>query len=138
MSGTYQKSIVLGRLGRDPELRHTGSGKAVCSFSLATDEYGDKTEWHNIVAWEKTAQFIAREGRKGARVLVAGRLQTRKWQADDGTERRRTEIVCEPGGLNLLDWPEKGDSRPDRSVPTPDTEEYDMPDGDDFDDDLPF
>ncbi len=95
------KAILIGRLGRDPEMRYTGGGTPVCNFSLATDEsYTDKagqrqkkTEWHNIVAWGKLAEQCQNLLSKGKLAYVEGRLQTREWNDRDGNKRRTTEIV---------------------------------------------
>ncbi len=95
------KAILIGRLGRDPEMRYTGGGTPVCNFSLATDEsYTDKsgqrqkkTEWHNIVAWGKLAEQCTNLLSKGKLAYVEGRLQTREWNDRDGNKRRTTEIV---------------------------------------------
>ena len=95
------KVILIGRLGRDPEMRFTGGGTPVCNFSLATDEsYTDKsgqrqkrTEWHNIVAWAKLAEQCSKLLNKGKLAYVEGRLQTREWDDRDGNKRRTTEIV---------------------------------------------
>ena len=95
------KAILIGRLGRDPEMRHTGGGSPVCNFSLATDaSYTDKagqrqkkTEWHHIVAWGKLAENCSKLLSKGKLAYVEGRLQTREWNDRDGNKRRTTEIV---------------------------------------------
>ncbi len=95
------KAILIGRLGRDPEMRYTGGGTPVCNFSLATDEsYTDKsgqrqkkTEWHNIVAWGKLAENCSNLLSKGKLAYVEGKLQTREWNDRDGNKRRTTEIV---------------------------------------------
>jgi single-strand DNA-binding protein len=95
------KAILMGRLGRDPELKRTQAGGAVVSVSLATNErekqgdaWVDVTEWHYIVAFGRTAELMAERCRKGDPVLVDGRMKTRKWQGQDGTERQRTEVVA--------------------------------------------
>lgn len=97
------KVILIGRLGRDPEVRHTGSGTAVCNFSLATDEgYKDKTtgewqkrtEWHRIVAWARLAEQCSNLLSKGKLCYIEGRLQTRDWNDRDGNKRTTTEIVA--------------------------------------------
>jgi single-strand DNA-binding protein len=96
MSGLNQCNFI-GRLGKDVELRCTNIGKAVTSFSVAVDEgYGDKkrTEWVNIVAWEKLATICAEYLRKGSLVFVTGRLQTRQWDDKEGNKRSTTEIVA--------------------------------------------
>lgn len=90
---------LLGRLGKDPELRRTsGSGKAVCNFSLATSEKrGDREEttWHDIVAWEKTAENCAKFLAKGREVFLEGRIQIREYEAKDGSKRKAFEIVAD-------------------------------------------
>lgn len=86
-------SVVLsGNLTKDPEQRSTQNGKSVTSFTIATNEGKDKVEFHNCVAWEKTAEVIAQYCKKGNKVAVQGRLQTRKWEKD-GITRYATEIV---------------------------------------------
>jgi len=95
------KVILIGRLGRNPEMRNTGGGTPVCNFSLATDEsYTDKTgdrqkktEWHSIVGWGKLAENCSNLLSKGKLAYVEGRLQTREWNDRDGNKRRTTEIV---------------------------------------------
>jgi single-strand DNA-binding protein len=94
--------ILVGRLGRDPEIRTTPSGSTVASFSLATDErWNDangerktRTEWHNIVAWSKLAEICEKYLTKGKLVFIEGRIQTREWDDRDGNKRRTTEIVA--------------------------------------------
>jgi len=94
--------FLIGRLGRDPEIRHTTSGSAVANFSIATDErWTDsegnrqtRTEWHNIVAWRKLAEICGQYLRKGRLVFIEGRIQTREWDDRDGNKRRTTEIVA--------------------------------------------
>ena len=97
------KVILIGNLTRDPEMRTTPSGQSVCNFSLATnrmwtDQAGQKqqaTEFHNIIAWRRLAEICGQYLKKGSLVMVEGRLQTRSWQAQDGTNRYRTEIIAE-------------------------------------------
>jgi single-strand DNA-binding protein len=105
MAGSMNKVIIVGRLGRDPELSYTPNGQARAKFSVATDEgYRDKqtgqkverTEWHNIVAWRQTAEFCGNYLGKGRLVMVEGKLQTRKWQDQStGQDRYMTEIVAD-------------------------------------------
>jgi len=105
MAGSLNKVILIGRLGRDPELSYTPNGQARAKFSIATDEgYRDRqtgqkverTEWHNIVAWRQTAEFCGNYLAKGRLVLVEGKLQTRKWQDQNtGQDRYMTEIVAD-------------------------------------------
>ena len=96
------KVILIGNLGRDPELRYTQNGQAVTNFSLATSENwtdkngerSEKTEWHRIVAWAKTAELCAQYLSKGRTVYIEGRLQTRDWEDKEGVKRQTTEIVA--------------------------------------------
>ena len=102
---SVNKVILLGNLGRDPELRYTQSGQAVTNFSLATTdrfsnrsgEREERTEWHRIVAWARTAELCAQYLAKGRTVYIEGRLQTREWEDKDGQKRRTTEVVPQPG-----------------------------------------
>ena len=95
------KAILMGRLGKDPELKRTQAGGAVISVSLATNErekqgdaWVDVTEWHDVVVFGRTAELIAERCRKGEMLLVEGRIKTRKWTGQDGVEKRRTEVVA--------------------------------------------
>lgn len=100
---SLNRVMLIGNLGKDPEVRYTASGTAVASFSIATTdriknkdgEYEDKTEWHNIVLWGKQAEFAKNYLTKGRSVFVEGRLQTRKWQDRDGRDRWSTEVIGE-------------------------------------------
>lgn len=94
--------VLMGRLTRDPELRRTGSGVAVASFSLAVDrdfgsrESGEKeTDFIDIVAWRNTAEFVSKYFTKGRMAVVSGRLQIRSWNDKDGNKRRSAEVVAE-------------------------------------------
>ncbi len=97
------KAMVIGRLTRDPEVRSTTTGQNVASFSVATnftwtDQSGqkqEKVEFHNIVAWRKLADICGQYLKKGSRVYIEGRLQTRDWTGQDGVKRYRTEITAE-------------------------------------------
>ena len=97
------KVFVLGNLTKDPELRQTAGGQAVCSFSIATNRFftdstGQKqkqAEFHNIVAWGRQAEIINQYLKKGSILLVEGRLQTRSWQDQQGAKHYRTEIVAD-------------------------------------------
>jgi len=94
---------LIGNMGKDPEMRYTTSGKPVCNFSVATshtwkDADGtqqEKTEWHNIVAWGKLGEICNQYLNKGRQVFLEGRLQTRKWQGQDGGDRYTTEVVID-------------------------------------------
>lgn len=108
------RAMIIGNLTRDPESRTTTSGQSVCNFSVATssqwtDAQGQKqerTEYHPIVAWGKLADICTQYLAKGRKVYVEGRLQTREWEAQDGTKKQRTEIVAE--NMIILDRPSQG------------------------------
>jgi len=98
---SVNKVILIGRLGRDPELKYTGSGTPFCRFSIATDdswndkasgERQERTEWHNIVVWDRLAEICNEYLRKGRLVYIEGALQTREWDDQDGNKRKTTEI----------------------------------------------
>jgi len=98
------KVILVGNMGKDPEIRHLEGGATVASFSLATSEYYTdrrtnekvtQTEWHNVVAWRKTAEFIEKYLGKGRQVYVEGKLKTRNWTDKDGVTRYTTEVVAD-------------------------------------------
>ena len=141
------KVILVGNLGRDPEVRHLENGASVANFSIATSEsYKDKngnrqeqTEWHNIVLWRGLAEIAEKYLRKGSQIYVEGKLRTRSWQDKDGNTRYTTEIV----GDNLTMLGGRTDSGNNTAPPV--TAENEPPkssgsanlDNDD-DDDLPF
>lgn len=122
------KAMLLGRLGKDPELRYTGNQTPVCSFSLATGErrkdasgnWVDHTEWHNIVVWGKTGENCANYLKKGREVFIDGRIQTRKWQDKEGRDRYTTEVVANNvqfvGGRDSV---EQGASDGPNNIPLP-------------------
>jgi len=96
------KVILVGNLGKDPELRHTPQGQAVCNFSIATSEsWNDKsgqkqerTEWHRIVVWGKLGELCAKYLSKGRQAYIEGKLQTRAWDDKDGQKRYTTEVIA--------------------------------------------
>jgi single-strand DNA-binding protein len=100
---SVNKVILVGNLGRDPEIRYTQQGTAVANFSLATTdrfknrsgEMQERTEWHRIVAWDKLAEICGQYLAKGRQVYIEGRLQTRDWEDKDGNKRSTTEIVAQ-------------------------------------------
>ncbi len=109
MSRSLNRVMLIGRLGKDSETRHTPSGVAVTNFSVATDyrskdtqsgEWKETTEWHDIVLWrgEKVAEYLT----KGKQVYIEGRLQTRSWEDKNGQKRYRTEVVADKFSLMLL------------------------------------
>ena len=100
---SVNKVILIGRLGRDPELKYTGTGTPFCRFSIATDdswtdknsgERQERTEWHNIVVWNKLAEICNEYLRKGRLVYIEGSLQTREWDDQEGNKRKTTEVVA--------------------------------------------
>src|SRR5438876_177734 len=101
MAKSVNKVILVGRLGRDPELKYTASGVPFCRFSMATDdvwndkasgERQERTEWHNIVAWDRLAEICNQYLTKGRLVYIEGSLQTREWDDPEGNKRKTTEI----------------------------------------------
>ena len=113
---SVNKVILVGNLGRDPEVRFMPNGEAVCNFSIATtDSWKDKsgakqerTEWHNIVMYRKLAEIAGEYLKKGRPVYVEGRLQTRKWQTKEGQDRYTTEIIADQ--MQMLGGREGGSS----------------------------
>ena len=148
---SLNKCMIIGNLGRDPEMRYTPSGQAVTQFTVAVNRYykdqqgerQEETEWFRVVAWGQQAEFAAESLRKGNKVYIEGRLQTRQWEGQDGQKRYTTELVAntiqtlerrprddsgEPAGPP----PERpaGGSRPaggDRPAETPDADYDDLP-----------
>lgn len=102
MAGSLNKVMIIGNLGRDPEMRYTPNGAAVTSFSVAcsrtrTTPDGDRkeeTEWFNVVAWNKLAETCGQYLTKGQKVYVEGRLQTRSWEGQDGQKHTRVEVIA--------------------------------------------
>lgn len=118
---SVNKVILVGNVGKDPELRYTASGAAVATFSLATSErYKDregnqqeKTEWHNIVAWRQLAEICGKYLKKGRQVYIEGRIQTRSYDDRDGNKRYITEIVADQ--MQMLGRPNEGGGQGKRS-----------------------
>jgi single-strand DNA-binding protein len=101
MAKSVNKVILVGRLGRDPELKYTASGVPFCRFSMATDdswndkgtgERQERTEWHNIVAWDRLAEICNQYLTKGKLIYIEGALQTREWDDQEGNKRKTTEV----------------------------------------------
>lgn len=104
MAKSVNKVILIGNLGKDPEVKYTPSGTAVANFSLATNErykdkdgqWQDRTEWHNIVAWQKLAEIVGEYLKKGSKAYIEGRLQTSSWEdKQSGEKKYRTEIIAQ-------------------------------------------
>jgi single-strand DNA-binding protein len=153
MAGSVNKVILVGRLGKDPELKYTPSGAPVAKFSLATDEsFKDKTgekqehtEWHNIVAWNKLAEICGEYLTKGKLVYIEGSIRSRQWQDQSGNKRTSYEIIANQmqmlgsksdsggGGMNR--------SAPERQAapaPSPGAEPISPSESEISDDDIPF
>lgn len=139
---SVNKAILIGNLGKDPELRYTPAGVAVCTFSLATTEkWRDKTSneqkesttWHNIVLWRRQAEIAKEYLSKGSPVYIEGRIQTRTYDDKDGNKKWITEIVGDR--LQLLGRRGEG---ADHSAQAPAPEMSEAPPLSEEDDDLPF
>ena len=161
---SLNKVLLIGNLTRDPNLRYTPSGTAVCSFGLATNrtwtpadggEKQEKVEYHNVVAWSKLADICGQLLHKGDKVYVEGRLQSRDWKGDDGSDKRITEVVIDnmillrssqgsgQGGDYSEDTsaaPQQSSSRSSKRATeeTNTTAEEDAQTADDVADDVPF
>jgi len=148
------KAIIIGRLGNDPEMRYMPSGEAVANLSIATSESWtdkntgekrEKTEWHRVVAFRRTAEIIGQYTRKGSKLYVEGKLQTRKWTDNNGVDKYITEIIAD--SVQLLDSRGDGNrghddqsSRGGQGHQQPqqnNAPQYNPPAQDDFDD-VPF
>lgn len=122
-SRSLNKVTLIGNLTRDPELRYTPTGAAVCTIGLATNrtwvtdagEKKEETEFHRVVAWNKLAELCSQLLAKGRKVYVEGRLRTSAWQAQDGSQRTSTEIVIED--MIVLDSKRPVSSEPERGEP---------------------
>lgn len=135
------KVILIGNLGRDPELRSLPSGKPVATFSVATSRRGrdregnrrDDTEWHNVVCFDRLAEIAGQYLVKGKMVFIEGRIQTRSWEDREGKKQYRTEIVCE--NLQMLGGRGGDGSRSGgATAASPEDADSTLPE----DDDLPF
>lgn len=142
MSKGINKVILIGNLGADPETKTTSGGNTVANFTVATSESwkdresGEKresTEWHRIVIWGKLAEICGEYLRKGSKVYLEGRLQTRKWQDRDGNDRWTTEVVAKQ--MQMLDGRPGQSSAQDQRSAQSQPPEQSQPD---LDDDIPF
>ncbi len=148
MARGINKCIIIGNLGQDPETKYLPSGGAVCNFTVATSEswkdkqtgeQKDKTEWHRIVAFRRLAEICGEYLRKGSKVYIEGKLQTRKWQDKNGADRYTTEIVANEmqmldsrGGGNQEQTQQRRPAPPPQNQPQGDQQQKD------FDDKIPF
>lgn len=161
MARGVNKVILIGNVGGDPEVRYLPNGNAVANVTLATtDSWKDKqtgqmqerTEWHRVVFFGRIAEVVGEYARKGSKLYVEGRLQTREWEKD-GVKRYTTEVVVDMGGqMQLLDSRQgggeqgMGQPRPQRPAAQPQAAaqpqqaapQQSAPDYDSFDDDIPF
>ncbi|MCL4857338.1 MAG: single-stranded DNA-binding protein [Flavobacteriales bacterium] len=137
------KVILLGNLGKDPEIRYLEGGTAVANFTLATSEnYKDKTtgerktitEWHNVVLWRGLAEITEKYLKKGNQVYIEGKLRTRSWQDKDGNTRYTTEIVAE--NMQMIGRKDEKTSSTPSDTSTPSTPEIEQ--NNSMEDDLPF
>jgi len=122
LSKSLNKTQIIGRLGKDPEIRYTSNGKAVANISVATTESWKKdgqqqehTEWHRITVWDKLAEICEQYLHKGDLAYFEGQLRTRKWQDQSGSDRYSTEIKAS----EMLMLGGRGESRPEQSQPEP-------------------
>ena len=145
--GTINKVLIIGRLGKDPDMRYSPSGTAIASFSVATNHsvkdaegsWNEQTEWHSIKTFGRQAEFVGEYLKKGRQVFVEGRLQTSSWEDQSGQKKYRTEIIASNvqfiGSKSDSDSsgpgpaPEKDTSAPaqNEQVSTPPAEEDDLP-----------
>lgn len=133
------RAQIIGRLGRNPEVRSLQDGTKVCNLSVATtekwtDKQGDKqerTEWHRVVLWGRLAEVAEKYLKKGSQVFLAGSLETRSWEDQDGSKKYSTEIVVRAGKgeLEMLGGKQSGESS---------GKDWQAPTDDNLDDDLPF
>jgi single-strand DNA-binding protein len=153
MARGINKVILVGNLGADPETRYTTSGSAVTNLRIATTdswrdrqtgEQQERTEWHRVVCFARLGEIAAEYLRKGSQVYIEGRIQTRKWQGQDGQDRYTTEIVANDMQMLGGRGGDGGGPRPPREeserapAPARQPEAQSAPPPDDFDDDIPF
>jgi single-strand DNA-binding protein len=133
------KIFVMGRICNEIELRRTGTGTAVASFTIACDrDFGDKeTDFIEVVAWKNTAEFVQKYFGKGRMIIVSGRLQIRSWNDKDGNKRKTAEVVADQVYFGDTKKEESsGNSHTAPAYPTPPASDFTMLDGDDAQ--LPF
>ena len=137
------KVILVGNCGQDPEIKHLASGGAVTNVSLATsDTWKDKqtgaqqerTEWHRVVFFNRLAEIVGEYVKKGSKIYVEGRLQTRKWQDQSGQDRYSTEVVANE--MQMLD--SRGGAAAGTPASSAPAQQQPAPNFNDFDDDIPF
>ncbi len=149
MARGINKAIIVGTLGRDPEVKYTAGGSAIVNISVATNESWkdkttgenvEKTEWHRIVIFGKLAEIAAQYLKKGSQVYFEGKIQTRKWQDQNGQDRYTTEIVASEMQMLGGRADSSGgttDFKPQQPASKP-SSQFDAPPADDGFDDIPF
>lgn len=156
---SVNKVILVGNLGRDPEVRYTANGAAMCNLSIATTfnsrdsqtgERGEETEWHRVVMFNRLAEIAGEYLRKGRPVYIEGRLRTRKWQGQDGQDKYTTEIIADQmqmlggrgdgtsGAQNQNQAPQAQQPRAQPPQQNYQAANYDGGGMGDMDDDIPF
>ncbi|MBC8417297.1 MAG: single-stranded DNA-binding protein [Proteobacteria bacterium] len=134
------KVILVGRLGKDPEVKYTPNGAAVAKFTVATSrewkdrntgEKQENTEWHRIVAWERLGEICGEYLRKGSQVYIEGRLQTRSWEDQDGNKKWTTEVIAQT--MQMLGSAARGGEAQSQAEQFPTEEPINVPE-----DDIPF
>ncbi len=141
---SVNKVILIGNLGKDPEIRTTPQGTSLARFSVATttnwkDSSGarqERTEWHDVVAWEKLAQICGEYLHKGKMVYVEGSLQTRSWEDQDGKKRYKTEVKA--NNVVMLSPRVDGAAKGPREAPRAGAEASEVAEAVTYDDDVPF
>jgi single-strand DNA-binding protein len=144
MAGSVNKVILIGRLGKDPEIKYTPSGAPMARFTLATDEvFKDRsgeqqrrTEWHNIVAWNKLAEICGEYLTKGKQIYVEGSIRSRQWEDQGGNKRTSYEIVARQ--MTMLGAKGDVERAAQRTAPEPAPESEPAPEPEITDSDIPF
>lgn len=139
MSNGLNRVMLIGNLGQDPDLKYTQSGQAVLNLSIATTEHyydrnkekKERTDWHRVTIWGKRGESLAQFLSKGTRIFVEGRLQTRSWEANDGSKRYTTEVVA----INAFTLSPGGEPRNESQRDTSQNDDGLLIDNDD---DIPF
>jgi len=136
MARSFQQMIILGNLGKDPEVRYTASGTAVATITVATTdsrkdknsgEWTEETEWHRVVLWGRLAEIAGEYLRKGRQVFITGKKKTRKWQGQDGKDQYTTEIVADT--MEIIGARENDREGPPGNGPVHHSQESNQPTG---------
>ena len=153
MARGVNKVILIGNLGQDPEVKYMPNGNAVANITIATSESWkdkntgeqvDKTEWHRVVFFRRLAEIVGEYLKKGSKIYVEGKLQTRKWQDNNGQDRYTTEIIAnemqmlDSRGGGSGDFNQSSMGGQQQSAPSAPSQAAPAPVNNDFDDDIPF